>query len=84
MFFLNPKITFRDMDDAILIVTPWDQKMHTLEYVGREIFLMLKESKTKKEIINYIVDNYDVSEVEAENDFDSFQQELLQKEIFIN
>lgn len=82
MFFINPKITFRDLDDAILIITPWDQKMHTLEFLGREIFLLMKESKTKDEILNYIIENYDISKDIAEQDLNSFLDELIKKEIF--
>ncbi|MBN2695223.1 PqqD family protein [bacterium] len=82
MFFINPKITFRDLDDAILIITPWDQKMHTLEFLGREIFLLMKESKTKDEILNYIIENYDVSKDIAEQDLNSFLNELIKKNIF--
>lgn len=83
MMKLNSKITYREIEDSILIITPWDNAMHTLEDTGKLIFEALIDAKEKSEILQEILDNYDVELVDAKNDLEQFIDSLIKKEIFI-
>ncbi len=83
MIKLNDKVTYRKIEDSILIITPWDNAMHTLEDIGKLIFEALIDAKEKGDILQEILDNYDVELVEAKNDLEQFIDSLIEKEIFI-
>jgi DNA-binding ferritin-like protein (Dps family) len=83
MIRLNEKITYREIEDSILIITPWDNAMHTLENIAKLIFEALLNNKNKKEILDEILDTYDVDKVKAQEDLDEFIDSLIKREIFI-
>ena len=80
---LNDKITFREIDNSILIITPWDNSMHVIENVGKDILNLIIEKKEKNEIVEEIVNIYDISESIARDDIDSFIDDLVKKDILI-
>lgn len=44
--------------------------------IGSDIITLLKENKTKVEIIAYIISKYDVDETQFEKDLDDFESQL--------
>ncbi len=83
MIKLNEKITYREVEDSILIITPWDNAMHTIEDTGKLIFELLLDGKNKTEILKKILEDYEVELVNAEKDLNEFIDSLVKKEIFI-
>ena len=83
MLLINGKITYREVDDSILVITPWDNAIHTVENIGKYIFENLIDGKNKESILDNIVNNYDVEKEIAKKDLDEFVSSLIEKEIFI-
>jgi len=80
---LNNKITYREIDDSILIITPWDNAMHSLEDIAKLIFELLVDNKNQNEILQEIINNYDVDITEAKKDLNEFIDSLIIRKIFI-
>ncbi len=83
MYKLNEKITYREVDDALLIITPWNNLIHSTESVGKDIFLMLVQNLSFNEISLKITEDYDIKKEEADNDIKEFINSLIAKEILI-
>jgi len=83
MLIINSQITYRVVEDSMLIITPWNNAMHNIENTAKYIFEALLENKSEKLIIEEIVKKYDVDKVIAEKDFNEFIDSLIEKKIFI-
>ena len=83
MIKLNDKVTYRKVEESILIITPWDNAMHTLDDVGVLIFDLLLKNKNNNDIIIEIIDKYDIDINTAENDLKDLIDSLIKREIFI-
>ena len=83
MLIINDKVTYRKVEDSILVITPWDNAMHTVEDVGLYIFESLIDEKSKDLMLKEIVDSYEIEENIAEKDLNEFIGSLIEKEIFI-
>jgi hypothetical protein len=83
MIKLNDKVTYRKVEESILIITPWDNAMHTLDDVGALIFDLLLSNKSNHDIANEIIDKYDIDIDTAENDLKELIDSLIKREIFI-
>ncbi len=82
MFKLNSKVTFREIEDSILIITPWNNSLHTLENVGKDIFKLLLHKKSIEEIADIITSDYEVKKEIALKDINELIINLQQNEIF--
>jgi len=80
---INELITYREVEDSIVIITPWNNAMHFIEETGKLIFEELLNGKNEDEILNRILEVYDVDRNEAEKDLAEFIEELKIKEIFV-
>lgn len=83
MYKLNEKITYREVDDTLLIITPWNNLIHSTESVGKDVFLMIVQHLSFNEISLKITQDYDITEEEANHDIKEFIDSLIVKEILI-
>jgi len=59
-----------------LVINTYTGELFTLNNLGIEIINLLKQGKSKEEIINFIISNYDVDENTLNIDFYKFVELL--------
>jgi len=62
--------------EAGLIFNPGTGDSFSVNNIGAEILLLLKENKSQKEIIGYLSSKYDVERIQIEKDMDDFVSQL--------
>ena len=80
---LNDLITYREVEDSVIIITPWDNAMHILEDTGKFIFENMLKGVDEERMLDMIIEEYDVSKDEAKKDLNEFINSLKFKKIFI-
>jgi len=83
MLIINNQITYRVVEDSMLIITPWNNAMHTIDNIAMYIFEALLEKKSEDYIAKEIVKKYDVDMSTAKKDLNDFIDSLIEKKIFI-
>jgi hypothetical protein len=62
--------------EAGLIFNPGTGDSFSVNNIGAEILLFLRENKSQNEIIGYISSKYDVDRIQIEKDMDDFMSQL--------
>lgn len=62
--------------EAGLIFNPGTGDSFSVNNIGAEILLLLKENKSHEEIIGYLSLKYDVERIQIEKDMDDFVSQL--------
>ncbi|MCB9434813.1 MAG: PqqD family protein [Ardenticatenaceae bacterium] len=74
---LLSELIWREMDGNAVVVSPRDGKVRVLNEVGTFIWQLLAEQVPRAEIVVHLVETYEVSVLQAEQDLDKFINDLL-------
>lgn len=75
----NVNIVFRQEEDEALLFNPDNSDIVVLNSTGRFIWELCDGKNTKKDILDKMLEEFDVSSNEAEKDLSSFFSSLLEK-----
>lgn len=75
----DPDAAWRVFEDGAVIVTPQESVMHSLNPVGTRIWELADGTLTINEILDKIVDDFDVERDQAAQDVVDFCQALADK-----
>ncbi len=75
------KIAYRTIVDEVVVMTPDDSMLHTLNSIGSDIFSNINGKKSVKEICDIIYKDYDATEEKIAKDVSKFISELVKKNI---
>ncbi|MBI2058210.1 MAG: PqqD family protein [Nitrospirae bacterium] len=75
----HPEIAFRIIDGEAVVITPKDGVMHTLNHVGTALWKMLEKKPTRNDLVDSLVEAYEVTPAAARKDVDGFVAELMSK-----
>lgn len=78
---MNPDFTVRDLGEETIIISSRGDMLHTLDTVGTFIYRSMDGSRTVADIVQLIVDAFDVLPAVAEGDVLRFLEELEHKDI---
>jgi len=77
----NPKQLFSEVDDEIVMLSVENSEYYHLDNTGRDIWNFLSEPHTFGELIDSLVELYDVSAEQCRQDIIPFLKELLEHDI---
>ncbi|MGQ9705441.1 MAG: PqqD family protein [bacterium] len=80
---INPDAIYRKIIDEYYILIPHEKAIHRLSDVSAFIWEHLTDNNSENDILNKIVEEYDVSREVAESDLKEFIDELIKKNILI-
>ncbi|HEY3414878.1 MAG TPA: PqqD family protein [Armatimonadota bacterium] len=75
----DPDAAWRIFEDGAVIVTPQESVMHSLNPVGTRIWELADGTLTVSEILDLVVEEFDVDREEAEQDVLGFCRALADK-----
>ena len=79
---INKDLAWKNVDDHMVIIDAFNgSKVHHLDGIGPDIFQGLIEKKEPLDIMIDILNKYDVSFEELNEDVSKFFEELLEKNI---
>ena len=82
MYQINPKVLKTPVEDGkILLLEPKTGMYYELDETSCHIFQLLSQGETSESIVQKLVENYDVSNHQAEEDYQLFLQQLIEKNI---
>lgn len=82
-FKRNHKHLFSKIDGDIVMINIERGEYYNLDEVGGDIWNYLSVPHSFKDIINYLIDEYDVSSKECEKDVKPYLEELLSNNILL-
>ena len=71
----------RNLGDEIVLMSKDGQEIHSFEDSGLLVWQHISEGKTPREILDSILEEYDVSEDQARSDLEVFFKDLRDKGI---
>jgi methyltransferase-like protein len=77
----NPDFTVRDVGEEIIFISAKGDMLHTLDSVGAFIWRNIDGKRSLKDILEILLESYDVVVATAEQDILRFFDELEQKNI---
>ncbi|MBI4511685.1 MAG: PqqD family protein [Deltaproteobacteria bacterium] len=77
----NPRTAGRVVDGLAFVVTPDDNKLHTLNGTGALIWQLAENGCTLDEIVSAITSRYSVEPERARQDAETFATDLLRRRI---
>ena len=82
MYQINPKVLKTPVEDGkILLLEPKTGMYYELDETSCHIFQLLSQGETSESIVQKLVENYDVPNHQAEEDYQLFLQQLIEKNI---
>jgi hypothetical protein len=82
---LRPQIVsdlvWQTIDDDAVVVSPQSGTIRVLNGIGTVIWLMLSEGEDPAQILAHLVEQYDVSLEQAQDDLQAFLNELQAREL---
>ena len=83
-FKLNELITWRDVDDELIILELESGNYYSLNDIGRFIWLQLSADKSFAEIVSEITEEYEAGEDQARHDSYHFLKGLIEHKIILS
>lgn len=80
-FIRNPNLIYNEIDGEMVILSIENGEYYTLNSVGSEIWNLLKTQHTFTQIINLLLETYDINKRECECDTMDYMEDLLENEI---
>jgi len=80
---INPDAIYRKIVGEYYILLPKEKTIHRLSDVASFIWEHLTDNSDENDIVNKIIEEYDVSREDAEKDMKEFIDELVEKNILI-
>lgn len=81
MFKISDKVVFRKVEDKVVLINLETGYYYSLNKMGGLIFNSIRDGRHHSDILNDIKREFDVSESKAEDDFNSFIEELKREAI---
>ena len=82
-FKQNPRSAGRMIDGQAFVMTPEDNKLHSLNGCGSWIWALAEQGITLAQIATEVAARYDVPPLQAADDAQVFLEELLRRGILI-
>ena len=79
----SPNAIESEIDGDIVLMNIYNNEYYSMDSIGSSIWKMLEEPKTIAEIIEQLLEKYDVSPETCEKDTLKFLNQLLDKQIII-
>ncbi len=76
----DENVAWRIIGDEAVLLSAEDSSVHSLDAVGTRIWELCDGEKTVSEIIDQVVEEFEVDRDTAEKDVVEFIEELMQKE----
>lgn len=76
---IESSLTWRILDGDAVIISPRNGKIRVLNHSGAVIWQQLVAEKSVSEIINALVDQYEISLEQAHADLETFLNDLTQR-----
>lgn len=80
-FIRNPDLIYNEIDGEIVILSIENGEYYTLNSIGSEIWYLFKTQHTFSQIINLLLEIYDINKGECECDTMDYIEDLLENEI---
>ena len=77
----SEKISYRTISDEVVIMTPTNSTLHSLNAIGAKIFNYIDGKKTVDDLCALVLAEYDSSLEEVVRDMEAFLNELIEKKI---
>lgn len=81
---INKNLLFEKIDDQLVCFDSDKSIIYYFNNTAKEIFLLIKKNKTKKEIVDIFLKKYQINEKQLVNDIEFFLNELRKKKIILN
>jgi len=81
LFKISDKVVFRKVENKIVLINLENGYYYSLNKMGGFIFNSIRDGRHTSNILNDIKRDFDVSESKAEDDFNSFIEELKEEAI---
>ena len=76
----DPRVVWRAFDEEIAIVAPWAGQVHTVSEVGARCW-ELADGRTFQQIMEVLLEEFDVEPNELRNDLEEFLDELDKRKL---
>lgn len=83
VFQRNESYIWRIIDDETIIMSPFGDRLYALNDVGTFIWELLDGSKTIDDIVNNILENYNIEKTIAYDDVMRFIEKLLDNNMLL-
>jgi len=80
-FCRNDDVAFRTIESTTFLASPYSKKIYPLNSVGNFIWCKLEEATNFQNLLNNIVDEFDVKAEIAENDLQEFLRDSLSEKL---
>ncbi|MFH1459659.1 MAG: PqqD family protein [Candidatus Omnitrophota bacterium] len=77
----NKEAAWQEVEDNIVVITQQTKKIHVLSGCGLMLWQRLEQSQTKQDLLQAILDEYEVEPAQAQADLDKFLEEVIAKDI---
>lgn len=78
---ISNKIIIQEVDNETVLLDLHNEIYFGLDEIGTHIWQLLQEHKQLQEVYDIILQEYDVSEQQLENDFNALLQQLVEKSL---
>lgn len=80
---INPKVAYREIKGEVFIVDTESSFLHKLNETASFIWKCIKKGLEEKEIVENLIDEFDVSYEEAKKDLVEFLELLKEKKLIL-
>lgn len=80
-YALKKDIMHREVEGQILILTPREEFLYTINDSGMVLWELLVRGTTEQKLVNALVSHYELSRTQAQGDVQTFLQDLRAKGI---
>lgn len=81
MYKLRKEVIINKLGNAYVAYDNSNQQMHELNEIGYFILEEIEKNKSTKQIINKIIDNYDIDRKKASEDLEKYIKILIDKKL---
>lgn len=74
---ISPNVVSTEVDDHVVLLNIESQEFYTIDLLAKEIWQLLEAGESKSAIVRRIVEQYDVSQRQAEVDSNAFLQQMI-------
>jgi Coenzyme PQQ synthesis protein D (PqqD) len=82
-YMISPEISYREIEGQLLLLTPDDDALLTLNATGAAVWALLAEGADVNAMADRLARNYDITPERALADIEEFVSELVEKHIVV-
>ena len=83
-FIRNPRTAWREYDGQVMVITPDDSKLHTLNESGSFLWKSLGEDgDTQDGLVAKLLEEFEVTQEEAKKDTKAFLKLMVEKQLAV-